>query len=76
MGRKASIVTGMALLGALAGWLYRQNRNLHPEAKEVSRWEDEGGQVAQPAPQRGATPANASHVVEQDDPAVWQFPKS
>ncbi|SDV47719.1 hypothetical protein [Chitinasiproducens palmae] len=78
MGKKASVVTSLAILGALAGYLWGRGRTPRSEPREVQRWEDEGGAVPQAedvqpklASAGGATPAPV-----QDDPEVWQFPKS
>jgi hypothetical protein len=75
----------MALGGFLAVRYVQQKRAAHyPVARELSRWEGEGGAVATPAPAgsltaQGASPgphgANGSAHANGDGGA-WPFPRS
>ena len=78
----------MALGGFLAVRYVQQKRAAHyPVARELSRWEDEGGAVAAPAPSApaasqkveganaGTNGANGSAHANGDGGA-WPFPRS
>jgi predicted lipid-binding transport protein (Tim44 family) len=79
----------LALGGFLAVRYVQRSRSQGPAARELSRWEDEGGTVATPAAPAGSVTAASASPAAPDaahgtngsthpngDAGAWPFPRS
>ncbi|CDY73953.1 hypothetical protein BGLT_00129 [Caballeronia glathei] len=61
-------------------WVQSQDASKRRAARDLNRWEDEGGKVATPASASSIAPADAAHAngsgVIGGTPEAWHFPRS